>query len=140
MDIEIFKQKLLDKIYSNLNKLQSEDKSWTVKGFVDIFKNIYTISVDTKVISKILELMLFPIISEFAKENNLKIDLAEYQNHYPDITFIDGNQKIALDIKSTYRISEETVNGFTLGSFTGFSETENQIKISPIHIMIILFI
>ncbi len=29
---------------------------WIIKGFIDISKNIYTISVDTKVISKIMEL------------------------------------------------------------------------------------
>ncbi len=61
---------------------------WVIKGFVDIYKNIYTISMDTKVISKVIELMVFPIISRFAVENNYKMVLSEHQNHYPDITFI----------------------------------------------------
>lgn len=39
------------------------DGDWIVKGFIDIAKNIYTISVDTKVISKIMELLLFPELS-----------------------------------------------------------------------------
>lgn len=33
---------------------------WTIKGFIDIYKNIYTISADTKIVSKILELHIFP--------------------------------------------------------------------------------
>ena len=28
------------------------DDEWTIKGFIDIFKNIYTISSDTKIVSK----------------------------------------------------------------------------------------
>ena len=40
--------------------LSTDDGDWVVKGFIDIYRNIYTISVDTKVISKIIELMLFP--------------------------------------------------------------------------------
>jgi len=28
------------------------DGDWTVKGFIDVYKNIYTISLDTKVVSK----------------------------------------------------------------------------------------
>lgn len=39
--------------------LSTQDGDWVVKGFIDIYQNIYTISVDTKVISKIIELMLF---------------------------------------------------------------------------------
>jgi hypothetical protein len=42
--------------------LETNNGDWTVKGFIDIAKNIYTISVDTKVISKILELMIFPAL------------------------------------------------------------------------------
>ena len=32
--------------------LETPSGDWSVKGFIDIAKNIYTISVDTKVISK----------------------------------------------------------------------------------------
>jgi hypothetical protein len=94
---------------------------WVVKGFIDVYKNIYTISIDTKVISKIIELMLFPVISRFATEHGYKMVLSEYQNHYPDISFIAPDKtKIALDLKSTYTLDAKTVNGFTLGAFTGY--------------------
>jgi hypothetical protein len=106
--------------------ISTEKGDWTVKGFIDIYKNIYTISVDTKVISKIVELMLFPIIQRFAEDNNIKMVLCEEQNHYPDITFIiKDDEKIALDLKSTYRINKKEVNGMTLGAFTGYFRNRN---------------
>jgi len=97
------------------------DGEWTVKGFIDAFKNIYTISSDTKVLSKILELHLFPHFLEFAQRIGYSLELATYQNWYPDLTFInkENNEvKFAVDLKTTY-VDEERpgfCNGFTLGS------------------------
>jgi len=92
-----------------------------MKGFIDIYRNIYTISVDTKVISKIIEIMLFPLLARFAHQNQFCMILSEHQNHYPDITFMaSDNTLVALDIKSTYRVSPAAVSGFTLGAFTGY--------------------
>lgn len=116
-------QALLTKYFKQFKEtLATENDDWTVKGFIDVFKNIYTISVDTKVVSKIVELMIFPIILRFSKENGYKMILSSKQNHYPDITFEDNDtgERIALDLKSTYRISPKRVNGMTLGAFTGY--------------------
>lgn len=101
--------------------MSTTEGDWVVKGFIDIARNIYTISVDTKVVSKIMEILLFPKICQFAQENSYKMILCKEQNFYPDITFIDiANNKYALDIKSTYRKDEKSVNGMTLGAFTGY--------------------
>ena len=94
---------------------------WKVKGFIDIEKSIYTISSDTKIISKILEIQLFPKFQEFADQNGYEIILAEMQNWYPDLSFVNNaNPKIkfAVDIKTTYRLDDYVgfCNGFTLGS------------------------
>lgn len=116
-----FREKLLSHLSKFGHTLATETGDWVVKGFIDVYKNIYTISVDTKVISKIIELMLFPVISQFASEHSYKMVLSEHQNHYPDISFIASDEtKIALDFKSTYRVSADSVNGFTLGAFTGY--------------------
>jgi hypothetical protein len=125
-----FQTKLQKVLFDNLTVLQDGKKDWVVKGFVDTYKNIYTISIDTKVVSKIIELMLFPTISKFAKENNLKMVLAEYQNYYPDITFIDekDNTYFAVDVKSTYRLDNNKINGFTLGAFTGYFRNRTSTK------------
>lgn len=123
------RQKLKDKFRSQLLKhvelfnaaVSTKGGDWVVKGFIDIAKNIYTISVDTKVVSKIMELLLFPKISQFARENGYKMVLSKEQNFYPDISFVDSNgNKFAIDLKSTYRKNGKEVNGMTLGAFTGY--------------------
>ena len=56
----------------NLSRhVSTEDEQWTVKGFVDVFRNVYTISGDTKIVSKILEIHLFPKILEFADRKSV---------------------------------------------------------------------
>lgn len=101
--------------------VSAEDGQWTVKGFIDIFKNVYTISVDTKIISKIMEIHLFPRILQFAEQTGFSIVLAESQNWYPDLSFVKKDNpavKFAVDLKTTYRDPgfPGHVNGFTLGS------------------------
>lgn len=64
---------------------------WIIKGFIDIAKNIYTLSPDTKVISKIMELLLLPELASFAERNGLKTVLSEQQNFYPDISFVGSD-------------------------------------------------
>jgi hypothetical protein len=86
-----------------------------------MYKNIYTISSDTKIVSKILEIHLFPKILEFAEKNAYSIVLADHQNYYPDISFVkksDEKVKFAVDFKTTYRntANPQLCNGFTLGS------------------------
>lgn len=110
------------KVFANcLAQFISSDDEWTIRGFVDIFRNIHTISLDTKVISKILELHLFPHFFSFAEAIGYYIEPATYQNWYPDLTFIskrNENIKFAVDLKTTYRDEEypDFCNGFTLGS------------------------
>ena len=79
--------------------VSASDGQWTVKGFIDTFKNVYTISSDTKVISKILEIHLFPKIYLFAEQHEFAIVFAKHQNYYPDISFVskkDESIKFAL--------------------------------------------
>lgn len=88
---------------------------------MDVFRNVYTISSDTKVLSKILEIHLFPQIMEFARRHSYKVVLADHQNYYPDISFVSSNDQsimFAVDFKTTYRNAQKPhlCNGFTLGS------------------------
>lgn len=121
---------LIQKEVANFNQaVASDNGDWVVKGFIDIAKNIYTISVDTKVISKIMELLIFPDLCKFAVSNNFKLLLSKEQNFYPDITFVDENGfKYAIDIKSSYRKDEKSVNGMTLGAFTGYFRDRKSTK------------
>lgn len=99
----------------------SLNNEWTVKGFIDIFRNVYTISSDTKIVSKVLELHLFPLFLAFAERIGYRLELATYQNWYPDLTFVSKKNptiKFAVDLKTTYRDENypDFCNGFTLGS------------------------
>lgn len=124
-----FEHQMREYLPTFASALSNDFGDWVVKGFIDTYQNIYTISADTKVISKLLELMLFPLIADFARQNNYELRLAEHQNHYPDISFVgpDG-AKTAFDLKSTYRTSANRVNRFTLGAFTGYFRDRKSSK------------
>jgi len=113
--------------------VSGDDGQWTVKGFIDTFKNVYTISSDTKIVSKILEIHLFPKILSFAEQHGYHVVLAEHQNYYPDISFVsknDENIKFAVDFKTTYRNPDKSwlCNGFTLGSHGKYFEDRTSTK------------
>ncbi|MBQ7942371.1 MAG: EcoRV family type II restriction endonuclease [Muribaculaceae bacterium] len=122
--------KLLRNAVNDYDKIISTSNGdWVVKGFLDVYKNIYTISSDTKVVSKIIELSIFPKIVEFANKNNLEIELTKEQNFYPDITFKDSEGNLfAVDLKSSYRKNATHINGMTLGAFTGYFRDRKSLK------------
>ncbi len=110
--------------------VSTENGDWSVKGFIDIYKNIYTISSDTKIVSKILEIHIFPQILQFAEENGYNIILTEHQNYYPDLTFIQKENeevKFAVDLKTTYR-KKNGISSFTLGSHGSYFKERDKKK------------
>lgn len=127
-------KKELEKFTESLREyVSTETGDWTVKGFIDIYKNIYTISSDTKIVSKILEIHIFPKILQFAENIGYSIVLAEMQNWYPDLSFVKkDNQavKFAVDLKTTYRDPDFPghINGFTLGSHGTYFRDRNSTK------------
>lgn len=130
---EGFAEKLAQFVTGPKRHVSSDDGQWTIKGFIDIFKNIYTISSDTKIVSKIIEIHLFPQILQFAQANDFKVVLAEHQNYYPDISFVKANDesiRFAVDFKTTYRNPKKPhlCNGFTLGSHGEYFENRGSTK------------
>jgi hypothetical protein len=130
---EVFSTALTDFVKGLGGYISAEDGQWTVKGFIDIYKNIYTISSDTKIVSKILEIHLFPRILRFAQDNGYSIVLAEHQNWYPDFSFVKQSNravKFAVDLKTTYRDPDFPghVNGFTLGSHGAYFKDRRSTK------------
>jgi len=116
-----------------VDHISGADGQWSIKGFIDLYQNIYTISHDTKVISKILEIHIFPKLLDFARHNGYKMVLAEHQNYYPDISFLvgeDGSKRFAVDFKTTYRKIDKPhlCNGFTLGSHGKYFEERTSTK------------
>ncbi len=124
-------KKELDNFATKLKEYVSTNNGdWTVKGIIDVHKNIYTISADTKIISKILEIHIFPQILEFANNVGYEVKFADKQNWYPDMTFIHKDNeaiKFALDIKTTFRRNDKTA-GFTLGSHGAYFKERDKDK------------
>jgi len=124
-------KKALDSFASKLSTyVATESGDWSVKGFIDVYKNVYTISSDTKIVSKILELHIFPQIIQFAEEVGYNIILAEHQNYYPDLSFVNKNDetiKFAVDLKTTYR-KKNGIASFTLGSHGSYFKERDKQK------------
>lgn len=121
----------LQKEVEGYNKIIATDKGdWIVKGFIDIYKNIYTITIDTKVVSKVMEILLIPAFHKFAEKNGLILELPPQQNFYPDLTFISKKTglKFAVDIKSTFKDSANKIKSMTLGAFTGYFRDRKSAK------------
>ena len=128
-----FETRLKEFVATLQEYISTEDGQWTIKGFIDVFQNIYTISSDTKIVSKILEIHLFPKIMEFARNEGYKIVPAEQQNYYPDISCVKADHekiKFAVDFKTTYRDPKNPLlcNGFTLGSHGRYFEERTSTK------------
>ena len=72
--------------------LANDIGDWVVKGFIDTYRNIYTISADTKGHFQTYRAHVVSAVrSQFARTLWLSnYILAEHQNYYPDMTFIDS--------------------------------------------------
>lgn len=126
MDTETFLSLLREEVATYKNFLETTDNKWIVKGFIDVDKNIYTISNDTKVVSKIIEILLIPKLNVFAKRNGLILELPSKQNYYPDLTFKDGGGRLfAVDFKSSYYEGNKA-NALTLGSYWGYFRNRSE--------------
>lgn len=116
-------------------ELQTGEGLWTLRGFIDTARRVYSLTSDTKVISKALELMLVPSITEFWHSRGYEVIPAQYQNFYPDLSLVSPQQeRFALDLKTSYRLpstrkeSAMRVSGFTLGAFTGYFRNRSSTK------------
>src|SRR2546427_10335331 len=74
-----FLEKLQAQAATFAKAVATNEGEWIIKGFIDVYRRIYTISVDTKIVSKVLELLLFPMFVEFGKTHGLKIELCPQQ-------------------------------------------------------------
>ena len=111
-----------DKIIDTITKyLPKNENEWELVGFINKKKEIYTFGSDSKIIGRLFEVIAFEALQRSANELGYTLHESEKQTVYPDFYFKkqDG-RKIAIDIKTTYRRSENTKFGFTGGSFTSF--------------------
>lgn len=92
-----FKEKLKNFAAHLQTYVSAPAGDWKIRGVIDILKNIYSISNDTKIISKILEIHIFPALLNFARENKYQMEIASRQNYYPDITFMEAMFAYGID-------------------------------------------
>jgi len=70
MDNSTFLDNLQKLLLTFEKAVATKEKEWIIKGFIDIYKKIYTISIDTKIISKVFELLLFPLLKQFGDNHD----------------------------------------------------------------------
>lgn len=112
-------------------KMQTRVQSAAICGMVAQDGTVYPLGSDTKVLSTIFELFTRPVMMEIAAENGLMLVEPSAQNHYPDFTLFHPNypnQKIAVDVKTTYITRPHEKFGFTLGGYTSFIRPGNERK------------
>jgi Restriction endonuclease EcoRV len=135
METETFLTALQEEARTFTEAIATEQGDWIIKGFIDIFKRIYTISVDTKVVSKVLELLLFPKLLEFAGKHDFKLVLAPEQNFYPDLTFVSNTnveEKYAvctdeIDEQKIYTLEDLGKISSVIKDFTFFAQPKYKI-------------
>lgn len=128
MKKEYFLQLLTQEVAGYKRLIETSAGEWIVKGFIDVHKNVYGITGDTKVVSKLIEILLIPRLAAFAERNGLTLELPTKQNYYPDLTFKDDEGHLfAVDFKSSY-YSGGRVNGLTLGSYWGYFRERDSKK------------
>jgi len=107
---------------NDLNRLFS-DFRWKIKGMIDEDGNIYPIPPIPQVITGIFQEITKHKVKKFMKEKYRCEIVQGGPREYPEITLIGGdfgNRKIAIDMKTTRRVSENRISGFTIGSFAGY--------------------
>ena len=107
--------------------------NWEVYGFLSRDDKIYLIGSDTKVLSTVFELLCAPLIREIASKHGYQLEESP-QTIYPDFTLLKNKEdknKIAIDIKTTYRRGDNKSFVYTLGSYTSFLRNNTKNILYP---------
>ena len=114
-----------------LKALEEVQNGYSLCGVVDRRARVYPLGSDTKVISTLFEIVARQAVASYADSVGLQLFEPEKQNHYPDFTLMSGKEdreKIALDVKTTYRREGHSKFGYTLGSYTSYIHPETEGK------------
>lgn len=112
-------------------RLDEHDLLYAVKGFVMADGSVYPLGTDTKVLSTVFEAVARPHVSAVAQTHGRTVKEARAQNYYPDFTILKNEgdrEKIAVDVKTTYRDADDAKVSFTLGSYTSFIRPGRETK------------
>ncbi len=107
---------------SDLEKL-FKGFTWNIVGFVDDKGNVYDLPDIPQVITGIFQELAKRRIKPFIKNKYGCQIVQGGAREYPEITAFGGklgNRKIAIDVKTTRRLSSNRVSGFSIGSYAGY--------------------
>lgn len=113
-----------------LRHLAGMENGYSACGIIDRRGRVYPLGTDTKVLSTIFEIIARQAVADYARQAHLLLIDSDKQNYYPDFTLAASRndaQKIAIDVKTTYKNNADDDFRFTLGSYTSFlrNETKN---------------
>ncbi len=119
-----------------LHTLAEMKNGCSLCGVVDRKGRVYPLGSDTKVISSLFELVTRQAVAKYADSIGLQLKEPEKQNRYPGFTLMNGEDdqnKIAIDVKTTYLENGKTRFNYALGSYTSYirPETENKNIVFP---------
>lgn len=111
-----------DKIIETVTKyLESSIHQWKLAGFVSEDNLIYTFGSDSKILGRAFEVLAKTVLEKAAQDLGYSLYESEKQTFYPDFWFeLKNGERIAIDIKTTYRKGPNTAFGFTGGSYTSY--------------------
>ena len=123
-------------IFKETNEIKNILNDICYTKFDDVFTIVnngvkYSLGNDSKIISKIYEVIIIQKLKELLDEKNFKYIENDVQNKYPDfiiISKIQTEKYYAIDIKSTYLKNDTTINGFTLGTYKGYFKDRETLK------------
>lgn len=95
---------------------------WKFKGIIDIDNHIHPIPKNIQ-IQALFEYLAIANLNPFFKNKGCAVLEAENTRQYPDLTIKNGdfaNEIVALDVKTSRRINDKQISGFTIGSYAGY--------------------
>ena len=109
---------IIDSFYSHMQNV-----NLNTYGILDQNNMIHTLGTDSKIIGRIFEMLIQPILEDIAQENNFLLRTPSSQTVYPDFIMMEqeeSDKKIAIDVKTTYVTNEDSQIKFTLGAFASY--------------------
>lgn len=92
-------------------------------GILDSSNKIHTLGTDSKIIGRIFEMFVQPILEKIAQRHGMILTTPKSQTIYPDFVMMStslATDKIAIDVKTTYVDSPQSTIKFTLGSYGSY--------------------
>lgn len=109
---------IIDEFYEEMKNVKFE-----ALGILDSDNKIHTLGTDSKIIGRIFEMFAQPVLEKIAKRHGMILKTPESQTVYPDFIMMSNQssqEKIAIDIKTTYVNSDKYTIKFALGSYGSY--------------------